>query len=105
MKNNQKKLTSSLIKKQLKKVIDPELGISIVDLGLIYQIEMNKECVNIKMTLTTIGCPLFSIIENEVKEKISELGFNKSKIKIDLTFDPPWSMEKMSPAAKALLGI
>jgi metal-sulfur cluster biosynthetic enzyme len=105
MKNNQKKLTSSLIKKQLKKVIDPELGISIVDLGLIYQIKVNENKIYIKMTLTTIGCPLFSIIEEEIREKIAQLGVSKDKISIELTFDPPWTMERMSPAAKAILGI
>lgn len=105
MKNNQKKLTSSLIKKQLKKVIDPELGISIVDLGLIYEIKVNENKIYIKMTLTTIGCLLFSIIEEEVRDKIAQLGVSKDKINIELTFDPPWTMERMSPAAKAILGI
>lgn len=57
------------------------------------------------MTLTTIGCPLISLIETEIKNKLSELGILEKNIIIELTFDPPWSMEKMSEKAKALLGI
>ncbi|GAB4219862.1 MAG: hypothetical protein Fur009_7910 [Candidatus Microgenomates bacterium] len=90
---------------KLEKVLDPELGISIVDLGLIYDIEIKKNNqLKITMTLTTIGCPLISIIEKEIKSKLTELGFMEEKIEIELTFDPPWSMEKMSEKAKALLG-
>jgi metal-sulfur cluster biosynthetic enzyme len=105
MKKRERKITKKLIEKQLEQVIDPELGISIVDLGLIYEIKIIDKQVDIKMTLTTIGCPLFSLIEHEVKEKLSALGIDENKIKIELTFDPPWSMDRMSPAAKALLGI
>jgi metal-sulfur cluster biosynthetic enzyme len=105
MKNNQKMPTASLIKKQLKKVIDPELGISIVDLGLVYEIKINGANIYVKMTLTTIGCPLFSIIEDDIRNKIAQLGVDRDKINIELTFDPPWTMEQMSPAAKAMLGI
>ena len=57
------------------------------------------------MTLTTIGCPLFSLIEKQVKDKIGELGVKEEDISLELTFDPPWSMEKMSKKAKAMLGI
>jgi len=105
MKKSERKITKKLIEKQLEQVIDPELGISIVDLGLIYEIKINGKQVDIKMTLTTIGCPLFSLIEHEVKEKLTSLGIEESNIRIELTFDPPWSMDRMSPAAKALLGI
>lgn len=101
------KITSFAIKKKLSEVLDPELNISIVDLGLVYKVEVNKNgTVNIVMTLTTIGCPLFSIIETEIKSKLKTgLGIPENKIKLELTFDPPWSMDKISPAAKAMLGI
>lgn len=85
-------------------VNDPELNISIVDLGLIYETKVDKDKnVAMKMTLTTIGCPLFSLIENEVKDKLKNSGYKK--VDIELTFDPPWSMDAMSPRAKAMLGI
>lgn len=90
---------------KLKEVMDPELNISIVDLGLVYKVESAKGKVKITMTLTAIGCPLYSTIEQLVINKVSELGINKKNIKIELTFDPPWSMDKMTEEGKAILGI
>ena len=89
--------------KKLKEVNDPELNISIVDLGLVYNVEVAKTGVVVTMTLTTIGCPLFSLIEQEIYNKLHTIGL--SNVKITLTFDPPWTMEKMSEKAKAKLGI
>ncbi len=99
------KFTEKKVRELLENVMDPELNISVVDLGLIYEIKVEKEHVYIKMTLTTIGCPLFNIIEQEIKNKLSELNINQENVKIELTFDPPWTMEKMSEKAKAMLGI
>lgn len=95
--------TKSIIMKKLKEVTDPELNISIIDLGLVYNVEIKKEAVKILMTLTTIGCPLFSLIEQDIYNKLHTIGL--SDVKITLTFDPPWSMEKMTETAKAKLGI
>ena len=89
---------------QLKKVLDPELHINIVDLGLIYQVETKGNDVHILMTLTFPGCPLGSIIHKEIKEKIGELK-NVGKIDLKITFDPPWDMSKVSQEAKMELGI
>ena len=99
------KLTAGQIKNKLSEVMDPELNISIVDLGLIYKIKINKNKVKIIMTLTTVGCPLFSLIESQIKDKIKELGIKEENISLELTFDPPWTMEKMSEKGKAMLGI
>lgn len=91
------------IKEKLKKVIDPELNISIIDLGLVYDIKVNKKNeAKIIMTLTTIGCPLFPIIENNIKTSLSELKLKN--LEIVLTFDPPWTMDKMSQESKLALG-
>ena len=91
------------IREKLKKVLDPELNISIVDLGLVYDINIKKnKDVKILMTLTTIGCPLFPVIENNVKSALKDLKLKD--IEIVLTFDPPWSMDKMSQESKLLLG-
>ncbi len=108
-----KKITKKQIWEILEQVIDPELNISIIDLGLVYNVfvkttntKQNKSPqVRIVMTLTTIGCPLVSVIEQEIKNKLSTLGISHDNIKVELTFDPPWSMERMSAKAKALLGI
>lgn len=91
------------IKTKLSEVIDPELNISIVDLGLVYEIKFKGKKPYIKMTLTTIGCPLFSVIQREVEEKLKELGYDE--VEIELTFDPPWTLERLSERAKAILGI
>ncbi|MDO9028154.1 MAG: metal-sulfur cluster assembly factor [Candidatus Roizmanbacteria bacterium] len=99
------KLTAKQIIKKLSEVMDPELNISIVDLGLIYNIKIIKNKVKVIMTLTTIGCPLFSLIESQIKDKIKELGIKEENISLELTFDPPWTMEKMSKKGKAMLGI
>lgn len=95
-------------KKQVEKVLDtipdPEIGISILQLGLIYDVEVDKKGnVRITMTLTTIGCPLFDHIAGPIREKVGELK-GVGEITIDLTFEPPWTPDKMSENAKMQLG-
>ncbi len=99
------KLTENKIREALKDVLDPELNISIIDLGLVYKVTLIKEKVKILMTLTTIGCPLFNLIEVEIRNKLQTIGIDDKNIELELTFDPPWSMEKMTERAKAMLGI
>ncbi len=100
------KLTEKRVRDKLREVLDPELNISIVELGLVYDVKITKDQgVHITMTLTTIGCPLFSLIEQEVSNKLYEFKIPQEKIKLTLTFDPPWSMERMSEKAKAQLGV
>jgi len=95
-------LTKKVVLEKLKEVADPELGINIVDLGLIYNIEVGKKGVAILMTLTFPGCPLGSIINKEINDKLSSLGV---PLKLTITFDPPWDLSKISPAARAEIGI
>ena len=100
------KITKKIVLKKLEQVMDPELNISIVDLGLIYDVIISKDNkIKIVMTLTTIGCPLIDMIQSEIKDKIEDLGFQENDIKLDLTFDPPWTMEKMSKKGRRFLGI
>lgn len=99
------KITTKLIRDKLSEVLDPELGISIVDLGLVYKIYFKGPDAHIVMTLTTIGCPLFETIELELRNKLKELKLADNNIKIDLTFNPPWTIERMSQRGKAMLGI
>lgn len=97
--------TKADVEHVLKQIPDPEIGASLWDLGLIYNITIDKKtgCVTILMTLTTIGCPLFEHIERPIREEISKLEGVK-KVDIDLTFEPPWTVERMSEDAKAQLG-
>lgn len=105
MQEQQQKKLQTLIKDQLQKVLDPELGISIVDLGLIYGIVISDEgaCI-ITMTLTTIGCPLFGVIQKEIEDRVMEVE-GIEDVKIDLTFDPPWTPDKMSEESRIMLGL
>ena len=77
---------------------------SIVDLGLIYDITITDGAAIITMTLTTLGCPLFQTIESEVKEKILAIPGVES-VEVKLTFTPPWGPSRMSEKAKAELGM
>lgn len=97
------KINKKRIMDQLKKVPDPELGISIVDLGLVYDVKIDKGNVRVIMTLTTMGCPLFELIERPIKEELKKIKEVKN-IEVELTFEPPWSPEKMSKQARVNLG-
>ncbi|CAN5225611.1 hypothetical protein BH09PAT2_BH09PAT2_01260 [soil metagenome] len=97
--------TKKQIEEKLMDVMDPELHMSIVDLGLVYEITIEGEKVIILMTLTTMGCPLFDTIEENIHQKVGSLGIDEKNIVIKLTFDPPWSMDRMTERAKAMLGI
>lgn len=97
-------VSKKLLIKQLKNVPDPELGISIVDLGLVYDARADKEGnVSVTMTLTTMGCPLFELIAEPVKTELTKIKGVKN-VSVDLTFDPPWDPSKMSKEAKVKLG-
>lgn len=97
-------ISKDQIESILKTIPDPELGISIWDLGLIYDIKISEGDVEIVMTLTTMGCPLFSLIAEPIKEQVGALPGVKA-VHVELTFDPAWSIEKMSEDAKAQLGM
>lgn len=73
------KLLKKTVLSKLSEVLDPELNISIVDLGLVYDIKVEKSRVKIIMTLTTAGCPLISMIEGEIKNKLKEIGLKKKR--------------------------
>jgi metal-sulfur cluster biosynthetic enzyme len=98
--------TPEKVKEYLQAVIDPELDITIVDLGLIYDIQFPTEKdVKIIMTLTSMGCPLFGTIHEDIQKALSPLGYTPDTIDIELTFDPPWDEDKMTEKGKAELGI
>jgi len=88
----------------LKQIPDPELNISLVDLGLIYKVEVKEGKAKVIMTLTTIGCPLYGVIQKTVEEKLLEIK-EVQNVEVELTFDPPWTMELISEEAKLKLGL
>jgi metal-sulfur cluster biosynthetic enzyme len=95
--------TEEQVREALKQVIDPELDVNIVDLGLIYEIEVEEDKVEILMTLTTPGCPLSGVFDEMVRQEVGVIeGVNK--VDVELTFEPSWTPEKMSDKAKNEVG-
>jgi len=89
----------------LEQVIDPEIGIDIVNLGLVYDVDMDENGkVIITMTLTTMGCPLGGIISDQVKIALSDIPEVKDT-EVNIVWNPPWSKNMMSRYAKIALGI
>ena len=87
----------------LKNIMDPELPVSIVDLGLIYNVETADNNINIKMTLTTPGCSMGSAISRQIENTLYALG--AKNVIIEILWDPPWNPNMMSDEAKAKLGM
>ena len=90
---------------KIKKIYDPEIPVNIYELGLIYDIIVQKDnSVKIKMTLTTPNCPVAESLPKEVKDSIMEIEGVK-KVDLDLVWDPPWDKSMMSEAAKLELNL
>ena len=91
------------VRDSLKKCMDPEVPLSIVDMGLIYGIDITENNdVNIKMTMTTKGCPLHETMVDDVKRYAKKVtGVNN--VDVEIVWDPPWTMDKMSDTAKAMM--
>lgn len=87
----------------LRRVIDPELGINIVDLGLVYEAECVDGRAHVRMTMTTPACPMGPYLTEEVERALGDLP-EVTGVTVDLVFEPLWSPEQMSPEAKAQLG-
>lgn len=104
MEEKQLKLVDEVIQK-LQTVIDPELYVDIVNLGLIYGIDLNdnNDCI-VTMTLTVMGCPLSGVLDNAIKEAVLSIPEIKS-CEIKLVWSPAWSVERMSDAAKTQLNV
>ncbi len=99
-------ITSEQIREQIKTVEDPEIGLGVVDLGLIYDIDVTDgRIVTVVMTLTTPACPYGPLLVDQVKEKIREIP-GIEKVDVMVVWDPPWNPEEMaSDIAKDALGI
>ena len=88
----------------LRQVEDPELGMDIVDLGLLYDVEVDGSHVKVTHTLTSMGCPVGPMIQEDIHRVTSEVE-GVDEIDVELTWDPPWSPDRMSDDAKFILGI
>tara|TARA_B100001057_G_scaffold500954_1_gene619155 strand:- start:16833 stop:17150 length:318 start_codon:yes stop_codon:yes gene_type:complete len=100
-----RKFLSSKVKGEVRKIYDPEIPVNIVDLGLIYKIEVNAEMdCQVLMTLTAANCPAAEILPAEVHAAAQSID-GIQNVNVDITFDPPWNPDMISEEAKFTLGI
>ena len=97
-------VTVEQVREALKECYDPHMPYSVLDLGLIYDIRIEGETVEVDMTLTNPGCPMAAVITDDVKSHVEDIEGVK-EAKINVVFDPPWNPEMMSDEAKQQLGI
>ena len=90
----------------LRECYDPEIPVNVVDLGLIYNVDINDDTglVDVKMTLTSMGCPMAGDVISEIEMRVGQVE-NVRACKVKMTFDPPWSPDKMTEDAKWELGM
>src|SRR5919202_3643309 len=88
----------------LRQVEDPELGMDIVDLGLMYEVELEDGKVKVVHTLTSMGCPVGPMIQQQIDDVVRALP-GVEDVEVELTWDPPWTPDKMSEDAKFILGL
>ena len=88
----------------LRQVEDPELGMDIVELGLLYDVEVEGPKVKVIHSLTSMGCPAGPLIQEDIHRVASELP-DVEDVEVELTWDPPWTPDRMSEDAKFILGI
>jgi metal-sulfur cluster biosynthetic enzyme len=87
----------------LRQVEDPELGMDIVELGLFYDAEIDGPNVKVTFSLTSMGCPAGPMIQEDIDRVLSEIP-GVGEVRSELTFDPPWTPDRMSDDAKFILG-
>jgi metal-sulfur cluster biosynthetic enzyme len=100
---NGEALTEERILDALRNVYDPELGINIVDLGLVYAVQVRDGAVHVEYTLTTMGCPIGPLIEQQIQQLLATVD-GVDVVDAEMVLRPPWSPEMMSEEAKAALG-
>jgi metal-sulfur cluster biosynthetic enzyme len=96
--------TEEAVREALKHVVDPELGVNIVDLGLVYDVEIGEGgAISIEYTLTTMGCPIGPLIEHQMQSFLENVP-GVTSVEAEMVLRPPWTPEMMSEEAKAALG-
>ena len=97
-------MTSETVRKALRQVKDPELGLNIIDIGLVYDVAVSDEgAVHVKMTLTSPGCPAGPEIMGDAKQTVEALE-GVTAVEVELVWEPYWTPEKMDPRVKAFMG-
>ncbi|MEK7380415.1 MAG: metal-sulfur cluster assembly factor [Gemmatimonadota bacterium] len=97
-------MTPETVRKALRQVKDPELGLNIIDIGLVYDVAVSDEgAVHVKMTLTSPGCPAGPEIMGDAKQTVEALE-GVTAVEVELVWEPYWTPEKMDPRVKAFMG-
>lgn len=92
------------VREALRSVDDPEVGMSIVDLGLVYRIDVSPERVRVEMTMTTPACPMGDLITDNARRAVGALLPEGVGVDVELVWDPPWTPDMMSESAKHTFG-
>ncbi len=96
--------TKARIEEALKTVMDPELGVNIFDLGLIYGVDITDSGVLVTMTMTSAACPMHNFLSQLVDNAVYEALEGKSEVEVKVVFEPAWTPDLMSEAARNILG-
>lgn len=97
-------ITKEQVFEALKNVFDPEIPINVVDMGLIYEIDIKEDIVNIKMTLTAPGCPMHTMISQDVKDQVTAKTGAK-EVNVQMVWEPRWTPDRMTQDARKTLGV
>lgn len=95
--------TEDEVREALRGVVDPEVGMNVVDLGLVYGVDISAQGVRVRMTMTTPACPMGAMIVDEARAAIGRLAPGGA-VEVELVWDPPWGPAMMSEHAKAHFG-
>lgn len=96
--------TEQEITHALRWIVDPEIGVNIVDLGLVYKIDVSEQGITVNMTMTTPACPLHTLIVSQVDTLLRRKFSQAGKITVNLVWEPAWEPEMMSESARRQLG-
>jgi metal-sulfur cluster biosynthetic enzyme len=97
-------VTNEQVYEVLRNCYDPEIPVNLVDLGLIYDVKVDDDNVNVVMTLTARGCPAHSFISEQVRQEVGKIAGVKSA-HVQVVWDPPWNISRLSDAARKQLGM
>jgi len=92
------------IERALRRVVDPEVALSIVDVGLVYGVTVQGEQVSLRLTMTSAACPVTDVIMSDIEHELDAVLPPEFRVQTQLVWEPPWSTERLSASAKAFMG-
>ena len=99
-----KSVNEDELREVLRRVMDPEVGMNIVDLGLVYGIDVSPAGVQVRLTMTSAACPMTELIVDDVHARLAAALPPDTPVEVQLVWDPPWTPERLSAAARAMFG-